>query len=232
MSLTIAQMFDRISGSYDGLNHLFSLNIDRCWRRQLVKSLTPREAPDVLDCCTGTGDQAFAVLKRFGRARVTGIDVSEGMLSVARRKTGPRGNAGHIGFVEGDIAALPFADESFDVATMSFGLRNLQDRRRSLGDVLRVLRPGGELRVTEFSPLPSRSIRLLYEIYLTRVIPRVGGWLSREPGAYRYLAKSVQGFLKPDAVEALLRDSGFRDVASQRLTGGIACLFCGSKPVG
>ena len=215
----ISHMFDRIAPTYDLLNHLLSANQDVVWRRKAVAALRLTGEERVLDACTGTGDQAVALL-RAGAREVVGTDFAPEMVRLAQEKAGDR-----IRFQVADTTKLPFADASFDVATVSFGVRNLEDLDAGLRELRRVLKPHGRLMVLECSRPPNKVLRGLYNMYFMVVLPLIGNIVSGgADNAYAYLPRSVQAFPGPEAFAARLRDAGFARVEVTPLTGGIACI--------
>jgi demethylmenaquinone methyltransferase/2-methoxy-6-polyprenyl-1,4-benzoquinol methylase len=222
-------MFAGIAGRYDLLNHLLSGNVDKRWRRQVARSLQSSLVGDarVLDVACGTGDLSL-VLARAGAGRVVGLDFCRPMLEIARRKAEEGSRA--VPFVEGDALRLPFADETFDVATIAFGLRNLAGVFEGLKELRRILRPGGRVAVLEFSSPVVPGFRALFRFYFTRVLPRVGGVVSGSRGAYEYLPDSVTRFPDQRRLVELMREAGFEGVGYRNLTGGIAALHTGARP--
>ncbi len=222
-------MFAGIAGRYDLLNHLLSGNVDKRWRRQVARSLRSSLVGDarVLDVACGTGDLSL-VLAGAGAGRVVGLDFCRPMLEIARRKAADGSRA--IPFVEGDALRLPFADETFDVATIAFGLRNLAGVPEGLKELRRILRPGGRVAVLEFSSPVVPGFRALFRFYFTRVLPRIGGVVSGSRGAYEYLPDSVTRFPDQKGLAGLMREAGFEGVAYRNLTGGIAALHTGARP--
>jgi demethylmenaquinone methyltransferase/2-methoxy-6-polyprenyl-1,4-benzoquinol methylase len=221
-------MFARIAGRYDLLNHLLSGNVDKRWRRLVARTLQPElSGARVLDVACGTGDLSL-VLASAGAGAVVGLDFCRPMLEVARRKSAEDGRA--IPFVEGDAMRLPFEDESFDVVTIAFGLRNLSGVAEGLGELLRVLRPGGRAAVLEFSTPVVPGFRALFGFYFTRVLPFIGGVVSGERGAYEYLPDSVSRFPDQKRLAELMSGAGFEEVSYRNLTGGIAALHTGARP--
>ena len=221
-------MFAGIARRYDLLNHLLSGNVDKSWRRLVARTLQPSlvEGARVLDVACGTGDLS-RVLARAGAASVIGLDFCRPMLEIARRKGAADGRS--IPFVEGDALRLPFADGAFDVVTIAFGLRNLADVEEGLRELLRILKPGGRAAVLEFSSPVVPGFRALFRFYFTRLLPRIGGWLSGSRGAYRYLPDSVSRFPDQERLAALMRGAGFEEVGYRNLTGGIAALHTGTR---
>ena len=174
----IGQLFDRIAGTYDGLNHGLSLNIDRRWRRQTVKAMQPAEY--VLDVAIGTADLTIAMLKGGKVSRVTGIDLSDRMMEIGRQKVRKAGLETNVNFVHGNAQEMPFPDASFHAVTCAFGCRNFQNLDEGLREMYRVLKQGGQVTILEFSYPSNRLVRALYDIYFTRVLPSIGRIVSRD----------------------------------------------------
>ena len=225
----VADMFSAIASTYDFLNHLLSLNVDRRWRRITVSALAPCPGDRVLDLCTGTGDLAFSLMGLSG-ARVVGADFSAGMLAVARRKAKDRGLP--LPLVRADALALPFSDGCFEGAMVAFGVRNFEDLDAGLREMARVLKPGGRLAILEFSS-PDRSFfGALYRLYFCRVLPRVGRLVSGADGPYSYLPATVEEFPTPQALVRRFAAQGLQVLAQRPLTGGIATLHLMEKRMG
>jgi demethylmenaquinone methyltransferase / 2-methoxy-6-polyprenyl-1,4-benzoquinol methylase len=225
----VADMFTAIASTYDLLNHLLSLNVDRHWRNVTVRALAPGREDLVLDLCTGTGDLALTLARRTG-AGVVGADFSSGMLAVAREKIARRNL--RLPLVQADALALPFAAASFSGAMVAFGVRNFEDLDAGLREMARVLVPGGKLAVLEFSS-PDRSLfGHLYQFYFRRVLPLVGRLVSGASGPYTYLPATVEGFPDAAAFAGKLRAAGFEVLEQRRLTGGIATLHLARKSGG
>lgn len=225
--MSTGPMFDRIAGRYDRLNRLLSMGVDRRWRAYAAKLLN---GSPVLDVATGTGDLALAGLAAHADWVFHGIDISQGMLDVARQKLAARPDLdGHLLFSEGSAEAIPFKDGEFGSAMIAFGIRNVSDRRKALAEMHRVLLPGGRLLVMEFGMPGGWIFGPVYAFYLRKVLPLIGGLLS-DPEAYRYLSTSVPEF--PPDVEFLgwMEEAGFASVRVHRLTMGIVNLFIGEKP--
>ena len=221
-------MFAGIASRYDLLNHLLSGNVDRRWRRLVAEKLRPALDADstVLDVACGTGDLSIVIAEACG-ARVVGVDFCRPMLDIAARKSAAMSRT--IPFVEGDALRLPFADEKFDAATIAFGLRNLSDVVGGLGELRRILKPGGRLVVLEFSRPVVPGFRALFQFYFSRVLPRVGGLVSGSRGAYEYLPDSVSKFPDQARLASLMKEVGFENVDYRNLTGGIAALHSGTR---
>lgn len=220
----VREMFGRVAPRYDLLNHLLSLNIDRHWRRKVARrfrAVLARPEARVLDLCCGTGDLALA-LQREGPARVISSDFCHPMLIRAAVKLAPR-------LVEADALSLPFPDHTLDLITVAFGFRNLADYDGGLREMLRLLRPGGQVAILEFSEPATPVIAQLYRFYFRHVLPRVGGAISGDSHAYTYLPASVRRFPSPDELAQRMREVGFQDVKFERFTFGVACLHSGCK---
>lgn len=222
-------MFSLIAGRYDFLNHFFSLNIDRLWRRDLLNLSGIPEGAKVLDACTGTGDVAMVFGGSPRVSSVIGVDLSTGMLDVAEAKAAKKRLNGKVRFVEADVLALPFDDNTFDAVSISFGVRNLPDYGIGMAEMVRVLKPGGRIVVLEFAP-PTRSLYLKgYNFYLRKVIPAIGGFISGSDVAYKYLASSVDGFLPRDRMLELLEQAELGSILAKKLAGGVAYIYRGEK---
>ena len=222
-------MFAGIARRYDLLNHLLSANIDRRWRSLVADKLRPAlvAGTRTLDVACGTGDLALT-LSEASQTSVTGLDFCRPMLEVAAQKAARRQR--RIPFVEADALRLPFATETFDVVTIAFGLRNLASVEGGLQELFRVLRPGGKIAILEFSHPVLPGFAALFNFYFTRVLPRIGGFVSGSRGAYEYLPDSVSRFPDQKSLAALMGEVGFEGVTYQNLTGGIAALHTGVRP--
>lgn len=220
-------MFDRIAARYDALNRAMSFGLDRRWRRDAVRSLDPVAEGFYLDVGTGTGDVAFELLRQAPDARVSGVDPSERMLALARRKADARGMAGRVSFQAGDAVRLPMADACVDGVISAFCFRNLEHRLDALREMRRVLRPHGRLTLLELTHPKRRGVHLLYHAY-GRVIPLMGR-LASDAGAYRYLVRSIDHFLQAGEVLGMLREAGFGEARHVPLCGGIVSIFSARK---
>lgn len=225
----VRAMFDGIAPRYDLLNRVLSAGIDRRWRRVCVDELAFQVPSRVLDVCTGTADLMVEFLKREPGHRASGVDLSAEMLRRGAAKLQRHGMAGRASVGAADAERLPFADESFDGAMVAFGIRNVNDPLAALREMRRVLKPGASrLVVLEFS-VPTGPLGALYRLYFSRVLPRIGGLVSGNPGAYRYLPDSVGRFPSPARFAALMEEAGFSRVKSRPLTGGIAYVYRGER---
>jgi demethylmenaquinone methyltransferase/2-methoxy-6-polyprenyl-1,4-benzoquinol methylase len=221
----VREMFARISPRYDLLNHLLSANIDKRWRRAVVRKLSSLlpEGAQLLDVACGTGDLSIQIFDSL-HAQVTGVDFCGPMLDIATRK------APQIRFIEADALRLPFGRDSFDAATIAFGLRNLSSVEEGLRELRRVLRPGGWVAILEFSTPVVRGFNALFSFYMRKVLPRVGGLISGSRSAYEYLPDSVARFANQEQLATMIREAGFERVTFENLTGGVAALHTGRCP--
>jgi demethylmenaquinone methyltransferase/2-methoxy-6-polyprenyl-1,4-benzoquinol methylase len=228
----VRQMFGRIAPRYDLLNHTLSLNVDRYWRWQTVRSVPPHGDAPILDLCTGTGDLALAYYRKAGTTSpIIGADFCPEMLAIAREKARRAGANGRLMFVEADAQRLPFPDDYFQIVTVAFGLRNVCDPDRGLAEMARVLRPAGRLAVLEFSLPKRRTLRAIYGWYFRRVLPRIGRMVAGRGGdAYQYLPDSVHEFDADRPLVDRMASAGLRDVRMRSLTFGVAYLTMGVKP--
>jgi demethylmenaquinone methyltransferase/2-methoxy-6-polyprenyl-1,4-benzoquinol methylase len=224
--LRIRAMFGRVARRYDLLNHLLSASLDRIWRRKLARALVLPPGSRVLDLCCGTGDQALA-LRRPG-LEIVAADFCMPMLALAAPKFRAAGGRTPA-ILNADALALPFPDASFDAATVSFGLRNVADLDSALAELARILRPGGELGVLEFTVPAQQPLRGLYLFYFQQLLPRVGNMLSKDPTAYTYLPSSVLSFPQREGFTGRLELAGFEAATSTSLSGGILALYLGRK---
>lgn len=225
----IRRMFDNIAPTYDRLNHLLSMNIDRLWRRRTAK-VVARFAPlSVLDVAAGTGDMSAALARHIPQARIVGTDISEEMLRVARAKIAAAALDDRVRFETGDAENLAAEDETYDAVTVAFGVRNFGDMDKGLREMCRVLKCGGHLAVLELSTPSWQPFRALYNLYSHRVLPAVGRMVSRDGKAYEYLPASVDEFPEPERFAAMVRAAGFETCTAESLGGGIARLYVAEK---
>jgi demethylmenaquinone methyltransferase/2-methoxy-6-polyprenyl-1,4-benzoquinol methylase len=222
-------MFARIAPRYDLLNHLLSFNIDRSWRRVLLQKVAPvLENPNarVLDLCCGTGD-VLLDFQKVAKARIYGADFCHPMLTATQRKAQDRGFRALL--AEADALALPMAENSLDLISISFGFRNLTNYRAGLAELYRVLRPSGRLAILEFSHPSSPLIKAGYGLYSKVVLPLIGAIISGSREAYDYLPESIQKFPRAHQLSEMMQAAGFKQTEFQLLTGGIAALHIGIK---
>jgi demethylmenaquinone methyltransferase/2-methoxy-6-polyprenyl-1,4-benzoquinol methylase len=224
----VAKMFDNISHRYDFLNHFLSLGIDKGWRRKAINYLKPYKPKMLLDVATGTGDFAIQALD-LNPDKIIGVDISEGMLSMGRKKMTERKLDHKIELKSGDSENLPFGDNTFDAVTVAFGVRNFENLEKGLSEIKRVLKPKGRIVVLEFSKPSSFPFKQLYGFYFRNVLPRVGSWLSKDNAAYTYLPESVDAFPYGKDFLNVLTKLGFADVHARPLTFGISSIYTGKK---
>jgi len=222
-------MFDRIAGRYDLLNHVLSANLDRGWRRAASEEIGDGSRLRALDLCGGTGDMTLALLRTGRVERVVCCDFSHEMLARAADKFRRGRLAERCPLVEADALRLPFADGSFDVVTIAFGVRNLADAGAGFRETLRVLAPGGRLIVLEFSTPTLAGVRRLYRWYLTRLLPRIGDGLSGAAGPYGYLSRTISAFPEPPVLAGWMREAGFAACGWRTRTGGIVAIHTAIK---
>lgn len=224
----VAKMFDNISHKYDFLNHFLSLGIDKLWRKKAIGMLEKASSQVILDVATGTGDFALQAMS-LKPAKITGIDISEGMLEVGRKKIAARNLQHIIDLKAGDSENIPFPENNFDAVTVAFGVRNFENLEKGLSEIFRVLKPGGKLIVLEFSRPRKFPMKQLYNFYFKHILPRVGRAVSSDKAAYTYLPESVQAF--PDGGDFLrvLDKVGFNNTQCKALTFGISSIYSGTK---
>lgn len=222
-------MFDRIAPTYDLLNHTLSLNIDRLWRWRVVRLVRHFAPRRILDVATGTGDLAIAIARRIHGAEVLGVDLSEGMLDVARRKVADAGLDGRIVLDAGDAEHLAVPDEAVDVVTVAFGVRNFGDLDAGLREIARTLRTGGRVVILEFSTPRNPLARAFYGFWNRRVLPGVGGMVSHDRKAYEYLPDSIAEFPAPARFLEIMSRAGFRNCRARSQSFGIAYIYIGEK---
>ena len=228
----IRSMFNNIAPSYDLLNHLLSLNIDRYWRWRTTQLAPARPGAPILDLCTGTGDLALAYDRAAGgKAPIVGADFCHQMLVRAMVKVRRKSAEGRVRFLEADAQRLPFPSDFFQISAVAFGLRNITDTNRGIAEMVRVTQPGGRVAILEFSQPRGILMGPLYRFYFRHVLPRIGQMISRSrDNAYRYLPESVIQFPDGAALAARLEQHGLAEVRWHPLTFGIATLYIGTKP--
>lgn len=225
----VRAMFAQIAGKYDLMNHLLSLNIDRWWRRATVKRIGAVNSGPILDLCTGTGDLAFALHAAHPHVDIVAADFCSEMLDVARQKQIKR-KAEQIQFVEASAMQLPFADNEFEVVSVAFGIRNVEDTDQGLGEIVRVCRPGGRVAILEFSQPSVWPLSQIYQFYFRRLLPRIGQLLAKnDKSAYEYLPSSVGEFPSGQRFADRLTSRGVEQIQLFPMTLGIATLYLGTK---
>lgn len=227
----VESMFDSIAWRYDFLNHFLSFNIDRLWRRRVVKIISKSyKKPFILDVATGTGDLAIAAMS-INPLGIKGIDISGKMLEIGREKIKSKGFSDKIELLTGDSENIAFNDNEFDVAMVAFGVRNFSDPLKGLTEMNRVIRDGGMVLVLEFSRPTSFPFKQIYNFYFRNILPFFGKLFSKDTSAYRYLHDSVMKFPDNEEFLKLLAEAGFSGTHQLKLTGGVASIYTGTKLV-
>jgi demethylmenaquinone methyltransferase/2-methoxy-6-polyprenyl-1,4-benzoquinol methylase len=227
-ALYVREMFAAIAPRYDATNRLLTAGADEAWRRRAVAELAAPAGGAVLDLCCGTGDLAFHLVRSDPALRVTGVDFCAPMLAGARRRAQREDRTRRATFVEGDVMALPFADASFDGATMGFSMRNVVDIVATLREARRVLRPGARMVNLDVSRVPNALVRRLFHLYFYGVVPLVGGLVGGSKSAYRYLPNSLTNYPDADELAARFTAAGYRDVRYVRLGLGAIAVHVGT----
>ena len=224
----VQQMFDNIAPTYDKLNHIMSLNVDKLWRRHALKEIVDGTPQRILDVACGTGDSTISIARAAAEGtKVTGADISEGMMALVMEKAEKAGVGDRIDLQVADGEALPYEDGTFDRVTCAFGIRNFEHKERGLAEFRRVLRPGGKAVILELSVPQNKVIRWFYDLYFLHILPWVGGAISGDKAAYRYLPASVHHFPAPKDFCALMESAGFRSVRCRTFTLGLCRMFVG-----
>ena len=221
-------MFDNIARKYDFLNHFLSFNIDKLWRKKVVKYLIKQKPAKILDVATGTGDLAISALKSNPQ-RINGIDISEGMLDVGRNKVKQKKLDNKIFLQKGDAENIPFSDNNFDAVTVAFGVRNFENINIGLSEMCRVLKPGGICLILEFTMPQYFPVKQLYGFYFKYLLPFFGKLISKDKSAYAYLPESVQAFPQRDAFLKMMQQAGFKSSSYKNLSFGVAAIYFGIK---
>lgn len=224
----VEEMFDNISGKYDFLNHFLSLGIDKIWRKKAIRILQKYQPKVIMDMATGTGDFAIAALK-LNPTRIVGVDLSNGMLEVGRKKMIKKKVSHLIEMVQGDSEKLNFENETFDAFTVGFGVRNFQNLDAGLGELLRVLKPKGVGLILEFSKPKKFPVKQYFKFHSKFIIPTIGRMVSKDKAAYKYLPESVEAFPEGQRFIDIMTDVGFKNVQSKIVGGGIATIYYGFK---
>lgn len=225
----VEQMFDTISGNYDGLNRVISFGIDVKWRKRVIAMVAKKDPKSLLDIATGTGDLAIQFAEKTNIPRIVGLDLSEGMLSVARKKVTDAQFKDRLEFIQGDSEALPFEDNSFEAATVSFGIRNFEDLDKGLSEIYRTLTPGGMFVILETSVPQKTPYKQGYRLYTKGILPVIGRLFSKDKVAYRYLSESASVFPHGEALNNILRKIGFIEVENKPQTFGVATIYTAKK---
>ena len=224
----VAQMFDTISENYDGLNRVISLGIDVSWRKKVVKLVSENNPKQILDIATGTGDLAL-MMSSLNPDKITGLDISKGMLEVGKEKVANANLTDTIDMVVGDSENIPFKDNSFDAITVSFGVRNFENLDKGLTEILRVLKPGGKFVVLETSNPTKFPFKQGYKFYTNYILPTIGKLFSKDKTAYSYLSKSANSFPFGQEFNNILTKNGFKNAKNIPVTFGVASIYTSTK---
>ena len=222
-------VFNSVASKYDIMNDVMSVGIHRVWKDAMMDWLAPRPGQTLLDVAGGTGDISFRFLERAGHGHATVLDLTEPMLVEGRKRAEAAQMADSLDWVVGDAMALPFPDNTFDVYTISFGIRNVTRPQDALAEAYRVLKPGGRLMVLEFSQLPNEGLQKLYDLYSFNVIPRMGKLIANDRDSYQYLVESIRKFPDQETFLSMIRATGFENAKYRNLSMGIAALHSGWK---
>ena len=222
-------VFTSVASKYDVMNDVMSLGVHRIWKEAMMDWLAPRPSQKLLDVAGGTGDISFKFLKRAGSGHATVLDITENMLIEGRKRAEANQVLDSLNWVVGDAMALPFADNSFDAYTISFGIRNVTRPQEALNEAFRVLRPGGRLMVLEFSQIPVPLAQKAYDFYSFNVIPRMGKLIANDRDSYQYLIESIRKFPNQETFLSMVRQAGFENANYRNLSLGISALHSGWK---
>ena len=225
----VEKMFDKIAFRYDFLNRFLSAGIDIGWRKKAIKLLLPAKPERILDVATGTGDFALTSYEILKPGKITGIDISEGMLELGRKKIAKAGLDNRIELLQGDSEAILFEDNSFDAVTVAFGVRNFENLEQGLSEIKRVLKPGGRLIVLECTKPSMPVVKQFYNFYMKSITPKIGKIIANNNDAYQYLNDSVLQFPEKESFIQILNKSGYRDTFYKTLTLGICTIYCAEK---
>ena len=225
----VADMFNNISKTYDFLNHFMSLGIDIIWRKMAINELKGMQPWLILDVATGTGDFAFEALSILKPNKIIGVDISQGMLDIARQKIAKRKLSEKFEVRLGDSEKLPFGDNEFDAVTVAYGVRNFENLETGLADIQRVLKPGGKAVILEFSKPRMFPVKQLYKFYFNYITPGIGKIFSKDSRAYSYLPESVEAFPDGATFTALMDKAGFKNTKNRPLAFGICSIYTGTK---
>lgn len=225
----VAEMFNCIAERYDFMNRFLSCGIDTIWRKKAISKLKNDDPKVILDVACGTGDMAILACKMLNPSRITGIDLSGEMLRVGRQKIVKEQLTSKIELLEGDSEAIKFSNNTFDAVTVAFGVRNFENLETGLREIYRVLKPGAQLVVLEFSKPKNTAFRKLYNLYMGIIAPEMAGWFSKNKKAYQYLNDSAKAFPDRQHFVEILERIGFSDIECKPLSLGICCIYCGRK---
>jgi demethylmenaquinone methyltransferase/2-methoxy-6-polyprenyl-1,4-benzoquinol methylase len=226
----VQSTFKDAADKYDFLNDLFSMGFHRYWKRYAVNKSGVKIGSTAIDLCSGTLDIAILLAKKITlKGQVVALDFNEEMLQLGKHKADKKDVSKQIKIVKGDVTNIPFPDNTFDAATIGFGLRNVEDRPKALGEMLRVIKQGGKVVILEFTTPPNRTWRKLYDFYSHKVMPKIGNRLSYAKDSYKYLVKSIREFPMQEELITMMLEAGFQNVTYKNLTGGIVAIHTGEK---
>lgn len=227
----VASMFDKIAGKYDAMNRFLSARTDIGWRKKAIRLLKKDNPKNILDVATGTADMALLACKMLKPEMITGIDISEGMLELGRKKIEKEGLNAKINLHTGDSEAINYGENTFDAVMVAFGVRNFENLEKGLAEMYRVLKPGGRLIILEFSKPRRRPIKKLYNLYMGMVAPQVARWFNQNKEAYNYLCESANAFPDRHLFTDILKKAGYTDTGFNPLSLGICCIYSGKKSI-
>ncbi len=225
----VANMFDKIAFRYDFLNRFLSAGIDVSWRKKAIRELKQSNPQIILDVATGTGDVAIMAYEILNPKYITGIDISEGMLELGRKKIEKLQLQDKLKLIKGDSEKINFPDASFDAVTVAFGVRNFENLEKGLSEMLRVLKPGGKLVVLEFSKPKQRAFKGFYNLYMKMIAPGFGSLIAKNKEAYQYLNKSVKNFPEGQQFISIMDKAGYKNTYLKPLTLGVCTIYCGTR---
>ncbi len=226
----VASMFDNIAGKYDKMNRVLSARTDIGWRKKAIRLLKKDNPKHILDVATGTADMAIMAYKILKPDAITGIDISEGMLELGRKKVEKEGLDNKIHLQYGDSATISFADNTFDAVMVAFGVRNFENLENGLAEMLRVMKPGGRLVILEFSKPRRKAVHFFYKLYMGLLAPQVARWFKQNKEAYLYLNESANAFPDRHLLTDILKNLGYTNTGFKPLSLGICCIYSGRKP--
>ena len=226
----VREMFDAIAPTYDRLNHVLSMNVDKLWRRHALQEIVDGTPQRILDVACGTGDSTISIAKAAAAGtEVIGADISEGMMALVKGKAEKAGVGERITLQVADGEALPYGEGTFDRVTCAFGIRNFEHKERGLAEFRRVLKPGGKAVILELSVPQNRLVRWAYDLYFLHVLPGIGGAVSGNRAAYKYLPASVHNFPSPSDFCGMMTEAGFRNVRCRTFSLGLCRMFVGER---
>ena len=225
----VSEMFDKIAGRYDFMNRFLSIGIDKSWRRKAIRLFKKDNPQHILDVATGPGDMAITAYKMLHPQKITGIDISEKMLQIGRQKVAKENLNSHIELLSGDSETINFAADTFDAVMVAFGVRNFENLQQGLQEIHRVMKPGAQLVVLEFSKPTLPIVKQIYQLYMGVIAPQMAAWFHQNKKAYQYLNESAKAFPDRQRFVAILNQTGFSNTYYQSLSLGICCIYSARK---